>query len=345
METPKKEIQKLEAKAKKASIYAKNHPIRNDDDGDTINPFPGHEFDRPSKLETNQPFNKIVKEASSGYGGEYNGPIELGMKKWKKSNLAPFTEFVDTEINHKKIKSTTKNNIKRVVGMWEKGQDDSYNMDTHNVHTINEWKYEEAPILTEDLAVWFGTKKKPKGSKQPKGPWVNICRKVDGKHPPCGRSEADTKGYPKCRAAGVAGKMSTSQKQAACAQKRRAEKKDPKIGTGNKPTMTSYKPKKLNENIELPNFKVKDYFISVGNMTYKLAGSDLKLWVKVESIQKKPNGELEIHYWKPPLYLKKEIDTIPIDKVKEIVSKLGQKEIKIVPKNPEKPNIYLIKIN
>ncbi len=168
METPKKEIGRLELKAKKASLYAKNNPIRNDDDGDSINPFPGHEFDRPSKKESNQPFNKMV----------------------------------------------------------------------------NEWKFEEAPIITEDLAVWFGTKKKPKGSKQPKGPWVNICRKVDGKHPPCGRSEADTKGYPKCRAVGVASKMTASQKQAACAQKRRAEKKDPKIGTGNKPTMTSYKPKK-----------------------------------------------------------------------------------------------------
>jgi hypothetical protein len=38
--------------------------------------------------------------------------------------------------------------------------------------------------------------------------------------------------------------MSASQKQAACAQKRRAEKKEPKVGTGNKPTMVSYKPKK-----------------------------------------------------------------------------------------------------
>jgi hypothetical protein len=38
--------------------------------------------------------------------------------------------------------------------------------------------------------------------------------------------------------------MTDSQKKAACAQKRRAEKKDPKIGKGNKPTMTSYKPKK-----------------------------------------------------------------------------------------------------
>jgi hypothetical protein len=31
--------------------------------------------------------------------------------------------------------------------------------------------------LKEDLAVWFGKKKKSKGSKQPQGPWVNICKK------------------------------------------------------------------------------------------------------------------------------------------------------------------------
>ena len=35
-------------------------------------------------------------------------------------------------------------------------------------------------ILTEDLAVWFGKKKKKKGSSQPKGPWVNICKKKKG---------------------------------------------------------------------------------------------------------------------------------------------------------------------
>ncbi len=100
-------------------------------------------------------------------------------------------------------------------------------------------------MLNEDLAVWFGTKKKPKGSKQPKGPWVNICRKKEGGgHPPCGRPDADPKGYPKCRAAGVASKMTDAQKKAASAQKRRAEKKDPKVGKGNKPTMVSYKTKK-----------------------------------------------------------------------------------------------------
>jgi len=246
MDTPKKDIKKIESKAKKSSLYAKNHPVRNDDDGGTINPFPGRNIKSSEIKKSLSPFTKKINESSSSSisSGEYNGPQELGMKKWNKNLLAPFSEFVDSEVNHKKIKSTIKNNIKKVVGVWEKGKGGSHHVPTHDVHTINEWQYEEAPVLTEDLAVWFGTKKKPKGSKQPKGPWVNICRKVDGKHPPCGRSEADTKGYPKCRAAGVAGKMSDSQKKAACAQKRSAEKKDPKIGTGNKPTMVSYKPKK-----------------------------------------------------------------------------------------------------
>ena len=104
-------------------------------------------------------------------------------------------------------------------------------------------------FLKEDLAVWFGTKKKPKGSKQPAGPWVNICRRdKNGKHPPCGRPEASDKGYPKCRGVGVASKMSDSQKKSACQQKRKAEKTHSKSGTGNKPKMTHYKPK--NESIK-----------------------------------------------------------------------------------------------
>jgi hypothetical protein len=114
----------------------------------------------------------------------------------------------------------------------------------NGVKKLGEWVELDKIPLNEDLAVWFGTKKKPKGSKQPKGPWVNICRKVDGKHPPCGRPDTDKGGYPKCRAAGVAGKMSDSEKKSACQQKRNAEKKDTQSGKGQKPVMTSYKPKK-----------------------------------------------------------------------------------------------------
>jgi hypothetical protein len=109
---------------------------------------------------------------------------------------------------------------------------------------VTDWDELNNDVISEDLAVWFGTKKKPKGSKQPKGPWVDICRKVDGKHPPCGRQDTSKGSYPKCRAAGVAGKMSDSQKKAACQQKRKAEKNDTQTGKGQKPVMTSYKTKK-----------------------------------------------------------------------------------------------------
>ena len=115
-------------------------------------------------------------------------------------------------------------------------------------------------ILSEDLAVWFGKKKKPKGSKQPKGPWVNICRKdKDGKHPPCGRDNADKGAYPKCRAAGVAGKMSDSEKKSACSQKRRAEKKDTQKGKGQKPVMTSHKKKNESVDTNLIQSVLKEY--------------------------------------------------------------------------------------
>ena len=304
LDVSKSQAKKMEDKARKISKYIKNHPSDNDDDGDILNQSPG----------------KINESSTHVTAGEYSGPIEIGLKKWRHHELYPFTEFSNHPVNKKKKKKTLKNNIERTVGVWEKGSDGSYHIPTHDVHTtktkMNEsndydiniliksiypiivkaanikvrsgdffkqedarryiinkiksgdesiFKYLEGKTsgynrdnfiedinklrkitqnsLNEDLAVWFGTKKKPKGSKQPKGPWVNICRKVNGKHPPCGRPEASDKGYPKCRAAGVAGKMSDAQKKAACAQKRRVEKTHSKSGTGNKPKMASYKPK------------------------------------------------------------------------------------------------------
>ena len=95
-------------------------------------------------------------------------------------------------------------------------------------------------VLQEDLGRWFKEK------------WVDVSRKIDGKHPPCGRSDADgekgRKGYPKCRPSKkvskdtpkVASSYDKKEKKAMTSQKRSAERKDPKIGKGNKPTMTKF---------------------------------------------------------------------------------------------------------
>ena len=93
--------------------------------------------------------------------------------------------------------------------------------------------------VNEDLRNWFKEK------------WVDVSKKVDGKHPPCGRKDADGKAYPKCRPSKkvssetpkVASSYDKDEKKAMTQQKRTAERKDPKVGKGNKPTMTSYKKK------------------------------------------------------------------------------------------------------
>jgi hypothetical protein len=244
------QIRELEKTASKIQDYIKHHPYAtfSDQDGNPINPKMLDGLN-PKVKEKMQPYTQkiqynewvelthkdVISEASNTTvtAGPYTAPIEIGNYKWDKSQLDPFTQEVKTEFNEKSLKNTLTKNIKRVVGVWEKNKDGSYKRDIDYPETIK-----------EDLAVWFGTKKKPKGSKQPKGPWVNICRKVDGKHPPCGRHDTSKGSYPKCRASGVAGKMSDSAKKAACQQKRTAEKKDTQTGKGQKPIMTSYKPRK-----------------------------------------------------------------------------------------------------
>lgn len=198
--------------------------------------------------------NNINETSTSTTSGEYSGPIELGMRKWKKEN-DPFTETIDSFFNKKQITNSIKNNLKKVVGVWEKTDQNGYDINTEKVHTMN-----------EDLAVWFGKKKKPKGSSQPKGPWVDICRKVDGKHPPCGRSDTSKGSYPKCRASGVAGKMSDSAKRSACQRKRSAERKDTQTGKGQKPIMVSNKSRtKMKESFENKDILINNIIKNLKN--------------------------------------------------------------------------------
>jgi hypothetical protein len=209
--------------------------------------------------------NTLKEATSSGSSGKFKVPIVLAPQDWTEEELGPFIipvykytnaqlayqeadgDYLESPEERERIEKRTKkiSKVDDYLKQFYTGQNDEEGSSINP--TISGEPLKES-LLKEDLAVWFGTKKKPKGSKQPKGPWVNICRKKEGGgHPPCGRPDATDKGYPKCRAAGVASKMSDSQKRAACAQKRKAEKTHSKVGTGNKPKMVSYKPK--NESI------------------------------------------------------------------------------------------------
>jgi len=110
-------------------------------------------------------------------------------------------------------------------------------------------KYIEESIMTgdvlkEDLRRWFKEK------------WVDVSKKVGGKHPPCGRKSADGKSYPKCRPSKkvsketpkVASSYDKKEKKAMTSQKRRAEKKEPKSGKGNKPTFARFDESTINFN-------------------------------------------------------------------------------------------------
>lgn len=218
----------------------------------------------------------------TGSRGSYVSPLQPGLRPFSGESLQPFTQSVsDYESplvqydSYDKSWDLRRDQIKELEKTASKIQDyikhhpfSTFADDDGNIINqyfenskqasfkekmapflekvpFNEWiEIGGKEVLNEDLAVWFGKKKKPKGSSQPKGPWVNICRKVDGKHPPCGRPDTSKGAYPKCRASGVAGKMSDSEKRSACQQKRSAEKKDRQTGKGQKPIMTSYKPRK-----------------------------------------------------------------------------------------------------
>ena len=86
----------------------------------------------------------VVRQTTVVSAGEYNGPLELGLRKWAKSLLGPFINSVDSEFNRKSKSKDLKGNEDTVVGMWEKGVDGTYDIDTEDVNTVKE--SEEKPM-------------------------------------------------------------------------------------------------------------------------------------------------------------------------------------------------------
>ena len=194
--------------------------------------------------------NRISEATGAGSAGAFKIPIVLSPQPWKENQIAPFTDsvysydnaelayeeadgdFKETPEERARIEKRTDKiaQINKYLKSFYTGQNDEDGSDIGGIESPEKIIHQVVGPLKEDLAVWFGTKKKPKGSSQPKGPWVNICRKKEGGgHPPCGRPEADSKGYPKCRAAGVASKMTDSQKNQRVLKKEEKRKKNLKL--------------------------------------------------------------------------------------------------------------------
>lgn len=271
-----------------------------------------------------QLLNEIM---GTGNIGKVYGKLVMTPQDWDKSQLKPFgipvSQHKDPEIAYDDMDGDLsvsqdesdamddKMEMLSKIISQKKKEYDIQNDDSGGNITEQLWpnNFILEKNLNEDLRVWFGKKKKPKGSSQPKGPWVNICRKDEnGKHPPCGRENATSKSYPKCRAAGVAAKMSDAEKKAACAKKRKAEKSHDKSGTGNKPKMVSSEAFKhdlrkfINESLNL--YKVRNYlydYYDLNNLIEPATAPIKKGYVRVyhqtslENFEKiKNDGEISI---------------------------------------------------
>jgi hypothetical protein len=115
-----------------------------------------------------------------------------------------------------------------------------------DLNYINE-SIENGEVLKEDLNRWFKEK------------WVDVSKKVNGKHPPCGRKKAADGSYPKCRPSKkvsketpkTANSYTKKEKKGMTNQKRNAEKTHPKSGTGNAPKLTHYNEDTVNNMVNL----------------------------------------------------------------------------------------------
>lgn len=141
MSTPKSKISKIERESRKISKIVKKYPEQNDEEGGVLNPTPG----KGMKI---VPIDENTTTVSAG---EYTGPIELGLRKWIKSELDPFVNTLDSEFNNKSKSKILKGNRDTVVGMWEKGIDGTYHIDTYDVNTVNEWVEITKDTILEDI--------------------------------------------------------------------------------------------------------------------------------------------------------------------------------------------------
>ena len=119
-------------------------------------------------------FKKINEATSAGNAGGYRNPLVMGLKLWGKKTLEPYNKKVskydnpqlahdsyDGKLNVSKKKAAQMEKLSKKIANYLKKHPTLNDTDGDNINGGNGPKQKTKP-LNEDLAVWFGTKKKTK---------------------------------------------------------------------------------------------------------------------------------------------------------------------------------------
>jgi hypothetical protein len=127
--------------------------------------------------------NRISEATGSGSAGNFKVPIVLSPQPWTEDQVAPFTnpvysynnaelayeeadgDFKETPEERARIERRTDkiSQVDRYLKSFYTGQNDEDGSVIGDVESPEKIIQQAVGPLKEDLAVWFGTKKKPKG--------------------------------------------------------------------------------------------------------------------------------------------------------------------------------------
>ena len=133
--------------------------------------------------------NRISEASGSGSAGHFKVPIVLAPQAWTEDQLGPFNipvykytnaelayeeatnDFKETPEEREKIEDKTEklSKIDMYLKSFYTGQNDDEGSNIGDMEAPEKLIKQAVGPIKEDLAVWFGTKKKPKGSTLPKG--------------------------------------------------------------------------------------------------------------------------------------------------------------------------------
>ncbi|NBO23448.1 hypothetical protein EBU94_08955, partial [bacterium] len=125
--------------------------------------------------------NPLDEMTIANGAGAYSIPLTPGTRIFDKDTLEPYTikvskyddaqlayDSYDGKLNVPKKKAKQMEKRAKKISNYIKNHPNPSDDDGDNLNQTPQGKAR----IDEDLAVWFGKKKKPKGSSQPKGPWV-----------------------------------------------------------------------------------------------------------------------------------------------------------------------------